>query len=246
MTTRQGLKIMDRMFKACLGVLAVGTLASLGGAMVRAAAELDEEIHALTELDFVVTSNEVSRNIIVANSNGWNEIVERPADDVFVAPSNGWYTFSNGTVRPLVYPTRSQIRRAMNEHREDHPRCYVCGTSKDLFRQATYIKFVEGYERPEMGGKEVTARDWLKAHGLYIEAKNLPVHHVKSQKPFPELAATKKNLRTMCWSCHFWLGHLQGHYKDHEANLLVVIDAVKAAVASNTVSYNSTKGVRHE
>lgn len=146
------------------------------------------------------------------------------------------FTVTNGSV---LLPTASQITKAMTTHREAEPNCYVCGASQSLFGQATYAKFIDGYERPLLKDKKIRANDWMKMHGLYIEVKNLPVHHKKSQKPFPELADDKGNLITFCWSCHFWLGHLKGHYQDHEVNLIFIADGIKAFVASNSVSFNS-------
>ncbi len=140
--------------------------------------------------------------------------------------------------RPL--PTDYQIEVAMDEHREVHPTCYVCGASKSLYGQATYCKFIEGYSRPKFKGKKIRAGDWLEMHGLYIEVKNLPVHPIKSQKPFPQFADDKGNLITLCWSCHFWLGHLKGKYKTHNANLLETVEAIRAAYTNTVVDYNKT------
>ena len=138
-------------------------------------------------------------------------------------------------------PTKSQIRKAMDTHRDGHPACEVCGAKASLFRQAVYVRYKDGspkWKGPD--GKVVPPRQIMAEYGIEIAAKQLPVHHVKSQKPFPELAADTNNMVTLCWTGHFWLGHLGGHYKDHDANLRQTIDAVKGAVEEHAVSYNST------
>ena len=151
--------------------------------------------------------------------------------------------------QPQPLPSKSAIRRVMREHRAEHPRCEVCGVASSFGPQWVYaryatnrvvvtnaLRFVGG------DGKRVPVAALLRFYGVEVVGKQLPVHHVKSQKPFPELAADPSNMRTLCPNCHRWLGHLGGRYKDHDTNLLVTMDAVRQAVSNNAVSYNATKG----
>lgn len=147
-------------------------------------------------------------------------------------------------------PTKYQIRKAMDEYRAENPDCEMCGCSKNMFRQAVYVKYKptpppadsiwseEGYIAVT---NRLTARDLLKMYNIEIVAKNLPVHHVSSQKPFPHLAADKNtNFVTFCWSAHGWLGHPGRFYRDHNSNLRETMKAVRAAYSNNVESFNST------
>lgn len=126
----------------------------------------------------------------------------------------------------------------MDAHRAAYPTCKACGVRQGFFRQTTYIKWREAWEGggPDPRGRARTAF----TNQFKMAAKQLPVHHIKSQKPFPELAADTNNLVTLCWVHHGWLGHQGFHYKDHTTNLLEVIETVRLVVDTMSVSYNES------